>query len=299
MGVIDFHTHPWLPRYLNPATEAFIRRISPAVTEHGERLSNPRYAAAVLRAQGVARAVVLPEHCVETSGDVRTDAVLEFCAAEPDLYVPFASVNPNLDRDPAGLVGHYLAAGARGLKLYPSYQFFYPDERRLYPVYEVCAAAGVPILLHVGSSTLPGTRVEFCDPAHLEPVARDFPGLALVMAHGGRGHWYDQCARLVAEHENVYIDVAGLVPSRLLDHFPSLPQMADRVVFGSDWPAMPKSVAHNIEVIRGLGLETAALEMILNTNARRLLGPSTGSEPAPPAAHRSPHTDPDGTQEDC
>jgi uncharacterized protein len=271
MEVIDFHTHPWLPHHLNRPTEAFIRRISPAVAEHGDRLGDPHHAAAVLRADGVRRAVVLPEHCAETSGDVRTEAVLEFCAAEPEFFIPFASVNPNLDPDPAGLVRRYAAAGARGLKLYPSYQFFYPDEPRIRPMYEACAQAGIPVLLHIGSSVIPGTRMEFCDPARLAPVARDLPDLPLVMAHGGRGPWYDDCARLVADSENVYIDVAGLVPATLLRHFPLLPALADRFVFGSDWPAMPKSVGHNVRVIRDLGLNDAALEAILRGNATRLL----------------------------
>jgi uncharacterized protein len=272
MEVIDFHTHPWLPHHLNRPTEAFIREISPAVAEHGDRLSDPRYAADILRRDGVVRAVVLPEHCAETSGDVRTETVLEFCDAEPSFYIPFASVNPNLDPAPAALVRAYLAAGARGLKLYPSYQFFHPDEPRLYPIYEACAAAGVPVLVHVGSSVIPGTRMEFCDPAHLAPIARDIPELILVMAHGGRGPWYEDCARLVAETDNVHIDVAGLVPGSLLRHFPDLPAMADRFVFGSDWPAMPKSVGHNVDVIRGLGLDAPALGSILRGNAARLLG---------------------------
>lgn len=270
--MIDFHTHPWLPDHLNPGTVDFIRRISPAVTEHGDRLSDPRYAADLLRRQGVERAVVLPEHCPGTSGNVRTDTVLEHCAAAPDFYIPFASVNPNLDDDPAGLLRRYIDAGVRGLKLYPSYQFFHPDERRIYPLYEACADAGIPVLLHVGSSVLPGTVLEYCDPVHLEAVARDFPTLPLVMAHGGRGHWYDECARLVTEHAHVYIDVAGLVPGRLLGHFPHLAAMADRVVFGSDWPAMPKSVAHNVAVLRELPLDDHALDRILDRNARRLLG---------------------------
>ncbi len=269
--MIDFHTHPWLPRFLNPGTEAFIRGISPAVAEHGDQLSDPSYAAEVLRSQGVERAVVLPEHCRESSGDVRTETVLAFCAAEPGFYTPFASVNPNLDPDPGALLRTYIAAGARGLKLYPSYQFFHPDEPRLYPIYEACVDTGIPLLLHVGSSVLPGTRLEYCNPVHLGPVARDFPDLRIVMAHGGRGHWYDECARMVETHERVYIDVAGLVPARLLEHFPSLAALPERFVFGSDWPAMPKSVAHNVAAIRQLGLGPAAERLVLRDNAARLL----------------------------
>lgn len=274
--VIDFHTHPWLPRYLNPATESFIRRISPAVAEHGERLSDPAYAADVLRAEGLARAVVLPEHCPETSGNVRTETVLEHCAAEPDFYLPFASLNPNLDPDPLDALDRWIGAGVRGLKLYPSYQFFRPDEPRMYPIYERLQEARLPLLLHVGSSVIPGTELDYCHPRHLEPVARDFPALPVVMAHGGRGHWYRECARLTRERTNVYIDVTGLVPSRLLAHFPDLPTLAERVVFGSDWPAMPKSPGHNVAAIRQLGLDDDALDRILRQNAARLLGLDPG-----------------------
>ena len=276
MGLIDFHTHPWLPDHLNRPTADFIRSISPAVEEHGERLGDPAYAADVLAAQGVDRAVVLPEHCPQTSGTVRTETVLEHCAARPDFWIPFASIHPDLDDDPAALLRRYIAAGARGLKLYPSYQFFHPDEARVYPLYEACLEGGIPVLLHVGSSVLPGTRLEYCHPRHLAPVARDFPDLALVMAHGGRGHWYDECAALVRDSDNVYIDVTGLVPARLPEHFPGMAEMADRVVFGSDWPAMPKSVAHNVAVIRGLGLPDDAVEKILHGNAARLLGLAAG-----------------------
>lgn len=274
--IIDFHTHPWLPQHLNAATEAFIREISPAVSTHGDRLSDPVYAADVLRSEGVSHAVVLPEHCPETSGNVRTDTVLAFCAAVPGFFLPFASVNPELDPDPASDMERYLDAGVRGLKIYPSYQFFYPDEPRMYPIYGLCQDAGIPLLLHVGSSVIPGTRLEYCHPRHLDPVARDFPDLPVVMAHGGRGHWYRECAELTARRPNVHIDVTGLVPGRLLEHFPELPELADSVVFGSDWPAMPKSVAHNVAVIRELGLDDDVVDRIFQKNARGLLGLDEG-----------------------
>lgn len=290
--ILDFHTHPWSPRNLNPATEAFIREISPAVTQHEDRLEDPAFAADVLRSEGVHRAVVLPEHCPETSGNVRTETVLAFCAAAPEFYIPFASINPKLDGDPVGLLERYIDEGVRGLKIYPSYQFFYPDEERLYPLYQLCERAGLPLLVHVGSSVIPGTRLEYCHPRHLAPVARDFPALAVVMAHGGRGHWYRECARLTASRPNVYIDVTGLVPSRLLEHFPELPDLADQVVFGSDWPAMPKSVAHNVAAIRALGLDATVLDRILGRNAARLLGLERASGPADETPERSARRDP-------
>jgi predicted TIM-barrel fold metal-dependent hydrolase len=272
VSIIDFHTHPYRPAELSPATRDFVRGISPAVQEHGDRLTDPVYAAELLRADGVDAAVVLPEHCPATSGNVRTETVLEHCAAVPDFYLPFASVDVNTDPDPAALLAGYIGAGVRGLKLYPSYQFYYLDDPRLYPLYEQCQSHGLPVLIHIGSSVIPGTRVRYCDPLRLDDVAVDFPDLTLVMAHGGRGLWYRECAFLAGHHRNLYIDVTGLVPARLPDHFPALERLADSVVFGTDWPAMPKSPAHNARVIRGLGLPDDAVRKILHDNAARILG---------------------------
>lgn len=279
MAVIDFHTHPYRPRDLAPATVTFIRRISPAVREHGERLMDPLYAAERLTEQGVERAVLLAEHCSRTSGNVRTETVIELSRRSEGFFLPFASIDPLTDEDPANLLRHYLDLGPiRGLKLYPSYQFFYPNDPVAYALYEVCQEHGLPVLFHIGSSVIPGTRLKYCDPIHLDDLAVDFPELVVVMAHGGRGYWYDACAFLAAHHRNFYIDVTGLVPNRLLDHFPTLERMASKVVFGSDWPAMPRSVAANVAVIRGLGLSASTLDDILYRNAARLLRLETPTE---------------------
>jgi uncharacterized protein len=269
--IIDFHTHPWRPAELASATAEFIRGISPAVQAHGDRLTDITFAANELRAQGVEHAVLLPEHCPATSGNVRTDTVLDLARDSQGFFIPFASVDPASDDEPAALLERYIAAGARGLKLYPSYQFFYPNEPCAYPLYEVCAAHGIPVLLHIGSSVIPGTRLKYCDPIHLDDIAVDFPTLSIVMAHGGRGFWYDACAFLAMHHANFYIDIAGLIPSRLREYFPDLDRLARKMVFGSDWPAMPKSVAENAAAVTALGLDPGAVDSIMRDNARRLL----------------------------
>jgi hypothetical protein len=270
--ILDFHTHPWRPEDFAATTTIFIRRISPAVREHGDRLHDPVFAADLLRREGVQHAVMLAEHCPLTSGNVRTETVLELCHASGGFFLPFASVDPMTDEDPAGLLRRYVELGVRGLKLYPSYQFHYPNDPRNYPLYEICQAACLPVLMHIGSSVMPGTRMKYCDPIRLDDVAVDFPDLRLVMAHGGRGFWHAECAFLAAHHANLYIDLAGLVPARLLEHFPDLERLSHKVVFGSDWPAMPKSVEHNVTAIGALGLSEDALDRILFRNAAALLG---------------------------
>ena len=291
--VIDFHTHPYRPQDLAPGTRDFVTRISPAIHTHGDALADPEYFADVLRSDGVDHAVLLAEHCPATSGNVRTETVLALAARVPDFFLPFASVDPNTDAAPADLLRHYASMGpVAGLKLYPSYQFFYPNERRVYPIYEACLELGIPVLYHIGSSVLPGTRLKYCDPIHLDDVAVDFPDLPLVMAHGGRGFWYDACAFLAAHFRNVYIDLTGLVPDRLLDHFPRLEQIADKVVFGSDWPAMPRSVAENVNSVARLGLSDDALDLIFRRNAARLLRLPEASGPGRPEQNLHPREEP-------
>jgi uncharacterized protein len=271
MRILDFHTHPWRPGDLAPGTRSFIERISPAVRAWGDRLGDPRFAASLLRQQGVEHAVLLPEHCPATSGNVRTESVLAAAAHSDGFFLPFASVDINSDDDAAGLLERYLDAGARGLKLYPSYQFYYPDDARLLPLYALCQERRVPVLLHIGSSVIPGTRMRFCDPILLDDVAVAFPDLMIVMAHGGRGLWYDVCSFLALHHANVWIDVAGLVPAQLPALFPRLDRLAAKMVFGSDWPAMPKSAGENAAVIASLGLDPAVLEALLFGNAAQIL----------------------------
>ena len=67
------------------------------------------------------------------------------------------------------------------------------------------------------------------------------------------------------------MELAGLPPHRLLTYFPQLERLADKVLFGSDYPGVP-SLCGNIEAIRTLPLSEEAKEKILGGNAARLLG---------------------------
>ena len=146
------------------------------------------------------------------------------------------------------------------------------NDSRIYPIYRTAQDLGIPVLIHTGSSTFPGTRLKYGDPLLLDDVAVDFPdSLKLVIAHSGRGFWYDRAFFMSKLHKNVYMEIAGLPPFRLLDYFPDLGRNADKVIFGSDWPGMPH-IKRNIEAVAELPLPPAAVEKILGGNAAGLLG---------------------------
>lgn len=124
----------------------------------------------------------------------------------------------------------------------------------MYKLYEKAQELKIPVVFHTGSSVFKNAKLKYGDPLYLDDVAVDFPDLTIVQAHGGRGFWYDTAFFLAKHHKNVYIDIAGLPPQNLLRYFPGLEKIADKVVFGSDWPGVP-SIRKNIEALMSLSLK--------------------------------------------
>ena len=143
-------------------------------------------------------------------------------------------------------VRRQLALGAVALKIHPVHAGVAANDRMLYPAYEACQAAGVPVVVHCGTSTFPGSSNTFGDPVVLDDVLRDFRSLTLVLAHGGRGWWYDAAAFLALSNDRVWIELSGLPPSRLRDYYArqNWTRLTKRMIFGTDWPGIPGIAAN-------------------------------------------------------
>jgi len=270
MVVVDFHVHVGKRGMWNPWVEEYFRLVNPGVYEKFEELMLPQNFLSFLNQEGVDYAVVLAEAAPLTTGFVDNEFVVDFCR-EDDRLVPFASINPVTDPKPAKtLVKLIRGMSMRGLKLLPPYQHFYPNDVKLYPLYEKAQELEIPVNFHTGTSVFKNARLKYANPLFLDDVATDFPDLKVVQAHGGRGFWYDISFFLAKRHKNVYIDVSGLPPKNLLKYFPDLEEIADKVVFGSDWPGIP-SIKRNVETIQKLSLRTETKRKILGENARKIL----------------------------
>jgi hypothetical protein len=222
-----------------------------------------------LDTQGVAHAVFLAEEAPDTSGMVRSEAVQDYVAGIRGFHF-FASINPVLERDPCARLRTLLERGpVAGVKLMPTYQHFHPAARALYPLYQLMEETGLPCTFHTGLSRIPRTRLKYADPLLLDDVAVDFPDLSILLAHAGRGVWYEQAALMATLHQNVYLEISGLPPQNLPTYFPRLERLADKMVFGSDWPGLP-SIVGNIAAIRQVFDEGAAGSVLWNTAARLL-----------------------------
>jgi len=268
--VIDFHVHAGKPGDWDRSVAEDLHHIYPDVAEAEEMTYPPEKLVSILASYGVDRAVVLPEVAPLTTGMITNQWVYETYSAFPELML-FASINPFLVRDLASEVEHWVIdCGFRGVKLHPTYNHFYPQDARMYSLYEKAALMGVPVVFHTGMSMFRGSRIKYGNPLFYDDIAADLPELTIVLAHSGRSIWYEEAQLMATIRPNIYLDITGLPPRNLPKYLPRLDRLVDKVIFGSDFPVI-RNIGANIAAIRSLPLPPGAAEKILGANAARLL----------------------------
>jgi hypothetical protein len=271
--VIDFHVH--LTDYEDMTEDIFDFFASPYPSKEEyadfcKKYSDYNNFIKLMDQNGVDFSVVLAEIAPLTSGIASNERVIEFCKSNSRL-IPFCTLNPYIHSNMGKKLEELcINQGFKGIKLYPSYNYFYPNDNFMYPLYAVAERLDIPVLFHTGTSVFSNSRLKYSNPIYIDDVAIDFPNMKIIMSHGGRGPWYDVAFYLVRLHKNVYIDITGLPPKKLMEYFPDLGRFAYKFVFGTDWPAI--DVKKNINTIRNLNISNDGISKILGGNAMHLLG---------------------------
>ena len=279
--VIDIHVHIQPLQMFKPAALELIRRGRRDYERILECVSNPPAFLKMLDEAEVERAGLINYVSPDVIGFTPevNDWVARYCAAQPDRLIAFGSVHPMYVADAAAEVDRLVKIGIRGLKMHPPHQLFSPNAYRnglgpLAAIYERAQANALPVMIHTGTSILPGARNVHAQPILADDIGVDFPDLVVILAHGGRPLWMDEAFFLVRRHRNMYMDISGIPPLRLLEYFPRVEEIADKVLFGTDWPGpgVP-DLRGNIEKFLSLPLSDAARSKILYQNAARLFPP--------------------------
>jgi predicted TIM-barrel fold metal-dependent hydrolase len=195
------------------------------------------------------------------------------------VLIPFASIDPAKGRAGVAEARRLVEElGVRGFKFHPSVQAFYPDDRAVYPLYEVLEELGVPALFHSGQtgigSGLPGgggIRLKYSNPLHVDDVAVDFPDMDIILAHPSFP-WQDEALSIATHKPRVYIDLSGwspkYFPPQLVQYANSL--LRNKVLFGSDFPVItPERWIRDFE---RLEIKPEVRPLIMKDNAARLFG---------------------------
>lgn len=281
--IIDAHVHMNPFWRLNDDSRALLREHGQDFDRKVELARNPEQFVEYLDEQGVEKAAII-NYVTPILGythDVNEWAA-DFRDAAPDRILAFGGFDPNETDDPEAELDRALSdLDLDGIKIHPPHQNLqandylsdpgYRSSDGLRRLYERCADADVPVMVHTGTSIFPGARSRLSDPMPLDDVAVDFPDLDIIMAHGGRPMYTDEAWFLLRRHENIYFDVSSIPPSNLLEHFPRLEEVVEQVLFGTDWPGpMVPGIGENAEAIRSLPLSPAAIDRILYGTAATL-----------------------------
>jgi uncharacterized protein len=278
---IDVHTHadvsatghPALPAHLMEASSAYFKvagKRTPTIPEIAEHYRELHLAAVVFTIDAEAALGHAP---------VSNEEIAEACAANADVLIPFASIDPA--RGTAGakqarrLVEQH---GVRGFKFHPSIQGFFPNDRAAYGLYEEIQSLGVPAVFHTGQTGIGanvrgggGIRLKYSNPLCVDDVAADFPDLRIILAHPSFP-WQDEALAVATHKEHVYIDLSGWSPK----YFPPIlvryanTLLSHKMLFGSDYPVLaPERWLKDFETLE---IKPEVRPRILKENAARLLG---------------------------
>jgi predicted TIM-barrel fold metal-dependent hydrolase len=229
--------------------------------------------------QGIARAALINSVAPEVIGitDTVNPWIARYVEGHRDRLVPVGGIHPRHSRDVAGDMKRLLDVYRLGaIKLHPPHMELAANAYRadcpsLAEVYRLAGEAKRPVFIHTGTSVFPGARNVYADPMACDDVAVDFPRTTLVLCHAGRPLWYDTAFFLLRRHPNVLLDVSSIPPRKLLEVLPRLPEVADRVLWGTDWPSRGvKSMRRNVEDFLSLPLSDAVRRKILFDNAAAL-----------------------------
>lgn len=279
LAAIDVHVHTELtraghdpmPRELREAAARYFRSDQPlpTVDDLAAYYRERNMAAVVFTVDWELRSGIAP---------IPNEEIAEAAAANADVLIPFASVDPA--RPDAVERARRLISenGVKGFKFHPNLQAFFPNDRSAYPLYEAIAEARLPALFHTGHSGIGtgvpgggGFHLKYSNPMCLDDVAADFPELQIVLAHPSFP-WQDEAISVCLHKDNVWIDLSGWSPKyfapQLVQYANS--QLKKKVLFGSDFPLItPDRWLADFEQAP---FKDDVRPLILKENAARLLG---------------------------
>jgi uncharacterized protein len=172
------------------------------------------------------------------------EEVLAAARANPDVLIPFGSVDPHRGKLAVRQAQELIEQGVRGFKFHPNTQRFWPGDPEFFPLYRVIEAAGLIALFHSGTTGIGagmpgggGVRLKYSNPMAVDDVAAEFPGLDIILAHPSFP-WQEEALAIAVHKPNVYIDLSGWSPK----YFPEIlvqyinTRLRGKMLFGSDYP---------------------------------------------------------------
>ncbi len=276
--IIDFHTHVFPPQVKKKRDQYVAADPSFALlySDKKARLATTEEIIASMDQEEIDLSVILNigwtthDLCVETN-----DYILESIARHPDRLIGFGAVQPLSPDAAAREIERCAQGGIQGIgELRPDVQLLdLADTSVTEPFFDALRQHHLILLVHASEPVghrYPGKGS--VTPELLYDLITGLPEHPIVCAHWGGGlPFYALMPEVKTALANVFFDTAAspfLYQPRI---YPQVAELVgrDKILFGSDWPLLRPSRLR--EEIDSLDLPDATREMILSSNAQRLL----------------------------
>jgi predicted TIM-barrel fold metal-dependent hydrolase len=205
------------------------------------------------------------------------DRVCEIVQRDPLRYLGFAGIDPGEPGAREEVARALDELGLRGLNIQPWASGIAPNDPACEWLFEDCAARGVPLTVHTGTSLACTRSIMLGWPVVLDEMAGRFPQLTIVLNHGG-WPWLDEAVSVAWRHPNVYIEFGAIAPRQLGE--PGSPWgsvvglmngwLGRKVLFATDWPLV--SFRRAVAEFEDLDLRPEVRAAVFGGNASRILG---------------------------
>ncbi|TLZ63739.1 MAG: amidohydrolase, partial [Methanobacteriota archaeon] len=178
-GVTDVHVHVQPFRMLKPEILDSMKRERPQFPQLLKMSEDPAILLKILDEAGVERCCMINYVAPEVIGFLPTvnDYVLKYAKADRERLIPFGSIHPAYTKDVKREAKALVKRGLGGFKVHPPHQLLFANDERLEPLYDAAEDAGVPVMVHTGTSTFPAAKSRYGDPIPVDDVAVDHPDL--------------------------------------------------------------------------------------------------------------------------
>jgi uncharacterized protein len=294
--IVDMHRHLWSVFERHPnASHRFTQRFGGPPIQPLELDAEGRAAdiLAEMEGAGVDRTVIVVADFALRLGEglfpieEENRLVAGLGRSHPGKLIPFLGVDPRRPEAPELFRKGLDEWGMAGLKLHPATGFF-PYDPVCLPLFDLAGQRGVPVLVHTGPMVTP-LLSRMAQPVHLDEVAADFPKTTIIMAHVGLC-WWEEALSIAWHKPNIILELSTWQwkfrqdPREFVRAVTTMKDGigADRIVFGSDFPALRAAMSLRswVEAFQklpalaqehGFQISEADSQAILGGNAERLL----------------------------
>ena len=240
-----------------------------------------------------------------TEYDKNNQEIISLSKQYPDKFIALCTLNPH-DEDKLEKLKNFMAAGAKGLKLYNGHGYFYDnffelplDDPGMMEVYSYCEEKGIPILYHVNS----GRFLQ-----QFENILQNFPDLTIIAPHFIlTSSNLSRLSRLLDTYPNLYTDISFGHPDFQVAGFKRISQnneafrafmrkYRERIMFGTDiviTSYRAKSRSYIEEVILSYFDLLEKEEFLLPDSIYKMMSKSARANTDPETVYRGLHLDED------